>query len=453
MNIKVDSRKVEPGDTFIALRGISSDGHSYIDKAIENGATKIIAEEGSYSVETMIVKDTREYLINYLKENYYPLIKDIKMIALTGTNGKTTSCYLIYQLLNKLGLKTAYIGTIGFYLDGEIKELENTTPDILDLYEMFLQCKEKGIEAIVMEVSSHAIGCKRVAGLEYDIACFTNLTQDHLDYHKTMENYKNAKIELFRMLRGNRVAIINGDDPYYKDFMLEENNNIVYGLNGKDYKITNYELHIDRTNFTIENDGKSYDIEISLPGKYNIYNYLNAFITALNLGYDIETVINISKTLTAPSGRFDLIKHKNSAIIIDYAHTPDAMENIINNVNEYKKGRVITIIGCGGDRDRTKRPIMGRIATTMCDYAIFTNDNPRTEDEKQIMDDIVNGLENTNYEIIYDRKEAIKKGVSLLQDNDILLVLGKGHEEYQIIGKEKIHLSDKKTVLEAINEK
>jgi UDP-N-acetylmuramoyl-L-alanyl-D-glutamate--2,6-diaminopimelate ligase len=347
-------------------------------------------------------------------------------------------------------MKTAYIGTIGFYLGDEVVVLDNTTPDILDLYEMFLKCKEENIETIVMEVSSHAISYKRVEGLEFDIACFTNLTQDHLDYHKTMENYKNAKIKLFSMLRNDKVAIVNGDDPHYRDFMLESNNNVVYGINAPDYKILNYELHIDKTKFKLQNNNNVYDIEISLPGKYNIYNYLNAFISAITLGFSPNAIIEQSKTLVAPNGRFDIIKYKNAAVIIDYAHTPDAMENILSNVNEYKKGKIITIIGCGGDRDRTKRPIMGNIATTLSDYAIFTNDNPRTEDEKVIMNDIVCNLNATNYEIIYDRKLAIKKGMAMLEDNDMLMLLGKGHEDYQIIGKEKIHMSDKETVLDFI---
>ena len=229
MNIQVDSRKVKKGDTFIAIKGLYIDGHDYIQKAIENGASKIIAEYGEYSVETEIVENTRVYLANFLKEKYKEQLSKIKFIGLTGTNGKTTSCYLIYQALNKLGKKTAYIGTIGFYVDGKVKDLNNTTPDLLDLYEMFDYCIKENVEVITMEVSSHALALDRVLGLEFDYACFTNLTQDHLDFHKNFRNYEDAKLKLFHMLRGEKIAIINADDPCYKDFCLPENNNITYG--------------------------------------------------------------------------------------------------------------------------------------------------------------------------------------------------------------------------------
>lgn len=444
MNIKVDSRKVKNNDTFIAIRGISSDGHSYIEKAIENGATKIIAEYGSYSVETQIVDNTKDYLIKYLKDNYYNEIKDIKIIGITGTNGKTTSSYLVYQLLNNLNVKTAYIGTIGFYLEDKKQELINTTPDILDLYEMFLECKDKFVEVIVMEVSSHALEENRVEGIEFDIACFTNLTQDHLDFHKTMENYKFAKIKLFKKLRNKKIAIINKDDPSYFDFILNENTNITYGIDKSDYQILDYKLYMNKVEFIL----KDIKIELPLPGKYNIYNFINAFIIAKELGFSDEEILTQTKKLKSPEGRIDLIEYKNSYVIVDYAHTPDALYNIINNVNEYKKNKVITIVGCGGDRDKTKRPIMGDISTKLSDYVIFTNDNPRTEDPKEIISDITRDLNIDNFEIIMDRKSAIIRGIELLEDEDILLILGKGHENYQILGKEKIHFSDKEIVLE-----
>ena len=457
MKLKLDSRKIVKGDTFIAIKGISRDGHDYIEQAISNGASKIIAESGTYSVDTLIVEDTKEYLTKYLKDTYYDDIKDIKFIGITGTNGKTTSCYLIYQLLNKLGLKTAYIGTIGFYLNDNCISLENTTPEITDLYEMFLECKKSDVKVIVMEVSSQAISYGRVQGLEFDIGCFTNLKQDHLDYHKTMENYMNAKLELFKMLRGEKIAIINQDDPHYNNFILNDNNNYLYGENSKDFRIFDTHLHMSgsefkiESNFKIENNNNVYDVELLLPGKYNIYNYMNAFICALQLGFDANSIINKTKELRAPDGRYDLVNYKNSYIIIDFAHSPDAIENILDSINEYKKGKVYTIVGCGGNRDKTKRPIMGRISIDKSDYVIFTNDNPRFEDEKEIMKDIIKDLDTGKYEVIYDRVEAIKKGISFLKDNDVLLILGKGHEPYQIIGDTKHHFSDKEEVLKYIN--
>lgn len=441
--IQVDSRKIKDGDTFVAIKGLYTDGHDFIEKAIQNGATKIIAEHGEYPVETEIVEDTRAYLANYLKNKYYDKLSKITFIGLTGTNGKTTSCYLMYQALNKLGKKTAYIGTIGFYVDGKVKDLDNTTPDLLDLYEMFEYCIEHNVEAIAMEVSSHALALDRVLGLEFDFACFTNLTQDHLDFHHDFKNYEEAKLKLFNMLRNKRIAIINADDPYHKDFMLPQNNNITYGsFENAKFNIEQYQLHIDSTDFTLKFNNQQYQIHINIPGKYNIYNYMNLFILLLNMGYSIETILNLTENLKAPSGRFETLKYKNSSIIIDYAHTPDAMENILDSVEEYKEGKIITIIGCGGDRDTTKRPIMGRIATDKSDYVIFTNDNPRTEDQKKIMDDIIAGCSKNNYEIEYDREKAIEIGINKLHDKDILLILGKGHEDYQVIGTEKVHCSD-----------
>ncbi len=452
MSIQVDSRKVKKGDTFVAIRGLNIDGHDFIDKAILNGATEIIAEKGEYSVKTKIVENTRVYLANYLKEKYEENLSKIKFIGITGTNGKTTSCYLIYQALNKLGVKTAYIGTIGFYIDGKVKDLDNTTPDLIDLYEMFDYCIQNKVEVIAMEVSSHALALDRVLGLQFDYASFTNLTQDHLDFHESLENYEQAKIKLFENLRNNKFAIINGDDPYYKDFCLEQNNNIIYGTNiNSDYRITSYNLNIDSSEFKFIYDKVEYDVKLNIPGKYNVYNYMNLLIILNKMGYSIEQIIDLSENLNAPSGRFETLRYKDAVIVIDYAHTPDAVENIISSVNEYKKGRIITIIGCGGDRDKTKRPIMGNIATEKSDFVIFTNDNPRTEDEKAIMDDITKPLLKNNFVIKYNRKEAIEEGIKMLKQNDILLILGKGHEDYQIINHEKIHFSDLETAKEFIN--
>ncbi len=450
--IQVDSRKVQKGDTFVAIKGLYVDGHDYIEKAILAGASQIIAEYGEYSVPTIIVKDTREYLAKYLKEQYREQLSQIKFIGITGTNGKTTSCYLIYQALNMLGVKTAYIGTIGFYVEGKVKDLDNTTPDLIDLYEMFDYCIKNEVKAIAMEVSSHALSLGRVMGVEFDYAAFTNLTQDHLDFHKSLENYEQAKLILFKNLRNDKVAVINSDDKYYKDFCLKENNNILYGLNDlADYKITKYSLHIDSVEFSFNYQNKEYNVKLNIPGKYNIYNYMNLLIILNKMGYSLEKIISLSSTLKAPNGRFETLRYKDSVIIIDYAHTPDAVLNILDNVLEYKKGKVITIIGCGGDRDKTKRPIMGKIATSKSDFVIFTDDNPRTEDNHLIMNDILSGVEKENYIVKYDRKEAIFEGFKMLEKDDILLVLGKGHENYQVINHDKIHFSDLETVQEFID--
>ena len=453
IELKTDSRKVKPGDTFIAIKNVNTDGHDFIESAIKNGASKIICEKGSYSVETVVVPNTKEYLNNYLYENYYSKIKDMKLIGVTGTNGKTTICYLVYQLLTLLSKKCAYIGTIGFYYGNTKRLLNNTTPDTDLLYDMLLEAKEYGCEYVVMEVSSHALDKNRVFGLEFDEVAFTNLTQDHLDYHKTLENYANAKRKLFEKTRGEKVAIINKDDPHHEKFMLNENKNITIGKTNADVLIKDYSLSHLHTKIEFSYENKVYNTQINMVGSYNVYNYLTALMLVNKLGFSIDSIIDITKDLMAPAGRMEMIQYNTNSIFVDYAHTPDAVINVLKSANEYKKGRIITIIGCGGDRDRTKRPIMGRVAEENSDYVIFTDDNPRTEDEKQIMNDIVTGLNKVNHEIIFDRKKAIIKGMNMLKDNDILMILGKGHEDYQIIGTEKHHFSDQEIVRDFIKEK
>ena len=453
IELKTDSRKVKPGDTFIAIKNVNTDGHDFIESAIKNGASKIICEKGSYSVETVVVPNTKEYLNNYLYENYYSKIKDMKLIGVTGTNGKTTICYLVYQLLTLLSKKCAYIGTIGFYYGNTKRLLNNTTPDTDLLYDMLLEAKEYGCEYVVMEVSSHALDKNRIFGLEFDEVAFTNLTQDHLDYHKTLENYANAKRKLFEKTRGEKVAIINKDDPHHEKFMLNENKNITIGKTDADVLIKDYSLSHLHTKIEFSYENKVYNTQINMVGSYNVYNYLTALMLVNKLGFSIDSIIDITKDLMAPAGRMEMIKYNTNSVFVDYAHTPDAVINVLKSANQYKKGRIITIIGCGGDRDRTKRPIMGRVAEENSDYVIFTDDNPRTEDEKQIMNDIVTGLNKVNHEIIFDRKKAIIKGMNMLKDNDILMILGKGHEDYQIIGTEKHHFSDQEIVKNFIKEK
>lgn len=442
--IKIDSRKVKEGDTFIALRGVNGDGHNYIEDAIKNGATKIIAEEGSYSKETIIVKDTRLYLINYIEENIKPLVSDLKIIGITGTNGKTTSCYLLYQALNKLNIKCGYIGTIGFYIYEKIKDLNNTTPELLDIYEMLIECKNEGCKFVVMEVSSHALDLRRVEGIEFDYAVFTNLTRDHLDYHKSMDNYALAKQKLFYKIKDDGFAIVNNDDEYKEYFLLPNNKNITYGISDSNYKIDYFNSTIDNTIFKINDE----EYHINLIGKHNVYNSLITIIILKTLNIDNKKIIEVLKNLEAPKGRMDKIKKETNTIIVDYAHTPDAVEKVLETVKELEHNKIITVVGCGGNRDRTKRSLMGKVAASLSDYVIFTSDNPRNEDPMEILNDIVKELDTSNYEIEENRELAIKKGIQQLTKNDILMVLGKGHENYQIIKNKKIHFDDKEIILE-----
>ncbi len=438
---ETNSKNVKEGQIFIALKGLTVDGHDYIDDAIKNGASKVVGEKDlTLSVPYEKVEDTNAYLKNVLKKDYGDKINKLKLIGVTGTNGKTTTCYLIYQMLNKLGCKTAYLGTIGFYYNDKKIELNNTTPDIITLYNLLVEAEENGIEYLVMEVSSHALSLDRIAGLSFEACGFTNLTEDHLDYHKTMEAYLKEKVKITNYLKPTGTMILNSDDKASEKFKIFKNYR-TYGTRG-DYKIVNYSIKPDHTDLEFAYDNKNYQVTTNLTSKFNIYNYLTCIAILNSLGFTLEDLVAKTKEVYPPKGRCETYKVGKGYAVVDYAHTPDAVEKVIMAYSELKENRIITILGCGGDRDPIKRPIMGSIATRLSDYVIFTNDNPRTEDPKKIMEDIVRDNKNTNYEIIYDRKSAITKGINMLEDKDILLVLGKGHEDYQIIGHEKIHLDD-----------
>lgn len=445
MKVKVDSRKVNPGDLFIALER----GHQHIEQAIKNGATRVVAEYGNYSVPTVIVEDSRKYLSSYLIKHYQDKLKNIKLIGITGTNGKTTTAYLIYQALNKLGIKCSYIGTIGFYLNDQKTELVNTTPDLLDVYEMLIQSSESGCKFVVMEASSQGLDLRRLEGIEFDYAVFTNLTKDHLDYHKTMENYALAKKILFNQLKPKGKAIVNIDDDYHEYFLVP-NKTITYGFSDGDYQITDYNIKNLPVTGNVLNGDEEIKFEINLLGKHNLYNSLVTMIILNLLKIDKNLMLKTLKQLESPIGRMDTIVYNDNKIIIDYAHTPDAVLNCLLAVREINHNQIYTIIGCGGNRDRSKRPEMAKVSTDYSTKAIFTSDNPRFEKIEKIIDDMTNELVNSNFEIEYDREKAIKKGVQMLSKNDILLILGKGHETYQIIENEVMHFDDKEKVLQLI---
>lgn len=450
INIKSDSRKVKKGDIFVALRGISSDGHQYINQAIENGASKIVAEEGEYSIETEIVPNSRDYLEKYLVEHYNHYLEKMTIIGITGTNGKSTSAFFVYEALNNLGVKCGYIGTLGFYLEKKVSNLPNTSPEITDEYDMIIEAYEKGYRHMVIEVSSQGLAYRRVEGIPFDYAVFTNLTQDHLDFHKTMGNYALAKQKLFYKLKEKGKAIVNYDDPYKDYFLLEQNHNLTYGFTGGDYQIINFKKNKDSLEFTYKYLEHTYDITAPIIGEYNIYNLLVAVIILDQLGIKEQYIKQAVFQMKTPPGRLEVVHYKNSIIVIDYAHTTDAFNKIIETMKEITTGNIYVVFGCTGDRDRFKRPIMTKLVTDLCKYAIITIDDPHDEDPNHIVDDMIDGLENNNYEICLDRKEAIIKGVDMLEDNDVLLVLGKGHEEFIIYGKEKIPFNDKQVVLEYI---
>ena len=414
IEFETDSRKIKPGQTFVAIKGFTVDGHDFIESAIEKGATRIIVEEDvNYDVETIKVDSTKEYLKNELVNKYSKEFDDLHIIGVTGTNGKTTTCYLTYQFMNKLGLKTAYMGTIGFYYDDVKIELPNTTPEILTVYNLIMEAKEHGCKYIVMEVSSHSLEEERIAGIKFDVTAFTNLTQDHLDYHKTMDNYLNAKLKIFNYLKDDGVMIVNNDDPYANNFINDKSVTLGY-KEDSNLRIMNANYTPLNTTIDFTKDGKEYSVVTNLTSKFNVYNYLTCYYILNKLGIDDEKIIETTKDIYPPKGRCEIIKVNKGVAVIDYAHTPDAVEKVINSFNELKQNRLITIIGCGGDRDRTKRPIMGDTACKLSDYVIFTSDNPRTEDPNQIMNDIVKDLKYDNYEIIFDRIEAIHKAIDTM---------------------------------------
>ena len=453
INIRTDSRKVKKGDIFVALRGIVGDGHAFIPKAIENGAGKIIAEEGTYDAPYEIVSDTRKYLNNYLKEHYNKYLEEMNIIGLTGTNGKTTTAYLIYDALNKLGKKCCYIGTVGYFLDKKVCELPNTTPEVTEIYDMLINAYDLGYRYAVIEASSEGLLHGRLENVPFSYAVFTNLTQDHLNIHGTMENYANCKKKLFNQIKPGGKAVINYDDPNKNIFMLDYNTNITYGFKGGDYKITDYQMSILGSMFTFVNDGVKQNIKVPLIGKYNIYNVLVTIVILNELGFTYSGISDTLLSASCPDGRMDMVEYKNNRIIIDYAHTPDAIQNIISTVKEVCDGHIYTVFGCTGDRDRTKRPIMTKLVTDTCDMAIITSDDLHNEEPERIVDDMLNGLKNTNYKIEMDRKKAIIMGINLLNVNDVLLILGKGHEEVMIVRDKKIPFNDKKTVLEYLESK
>ena len=432
-----NSNFVKKGDAFL----VDNKNKYYVHDAIKNGACKIITElDDIYSTKTIKVKSINEYIKNYYDFN------NIKLIGITGTNGKTTTCYLIYQMLNMLGVKVAYIGTIGFYINDSIRNIDNTTPSIDILYSLINEAKENNCEVIVMEVSSHALKQDRVYGLLFDAIAVTNITRDHLDYHKTKKDYIKSKEKLTKMLKNKKICVLNKKDKYYKKFKKKFNNNYIIG---KDIKIKILNKCLNGTNIILK-DNKKYKLSLSLFGNFNIYNFLTAYKIIKELGYNYDIVLNNTKYLLEPVGRMENYKYKTNVIFIDYAHTPDAIKNVLRTVSNVKSKGIITILGAGGNRDVNKRKQMAKEACKYSKNVIFTNDNPRYEDERKIVNDLLKGASG-NYKIIYDRFLAIKEGINMLKDNMILMILGKGHEEYQIINGKNYYSSDKQRVLDIIN--
>ena len=452
-NIKTDSRRIKPGDTFVAIKTIENDGHKYIEDAIKAGATKIICEKGEYAVETIHVANSREYLDNYLETTYKEVFNKMKLMVVTGTNGKTTMAYLYYQALNLLGKKCAYLGTLGFYEpEGKMYKLDNTTPDICDIYEAIVSAYNEGCEYFALEASSQGIAQHRLDTLHYDYAVFTNLTRDHLDFHKTMDNYALAKRKVFEDLKENGKAIINADDERCAYYSLEKNTNITYGMHGGNFQVTDYNFSMDGTDFVLKCDNQNYNFHMQLIGEYNIYNIMPVIIILNDLGYSFEEIAKVTPKLTNGKGRMEMIKYKDNLIVVDYAHTPDGLDKILGTFKQVIKGNIYVIFGVRGSRDREKRPEMTKIVMSYAKKTIITTNHLNREDINQIVGDLLKGVTSDEYEVILDRKEAIEKGISYLDSNDVLLILGKGHEDYLNLGDHTIHFDDVEEVNKILDE-
>lgn len=450
-DLEFDSRKIKQGDVFIALEGSIVDGHTFISKAIENGAKTILVEKDVDKVEGInyfLVDGLREKM-GIIASNFYGYPQNqLKIVGITGTNGKTTTTYILESILGEKNV--ARIGTVEYKIGDEIIPAPNTTPSSLEIIKICKKALEKNIKYLIMEVSSHGLDIGRVNMLRFEAGIFTNLTLDHLDYHKTMENYYLAKRKLFDLVKDKKNSIINIDDEYGKRY-LEYTNGISYGIGQGDIQGEIKQITREGQEVTIKIFEKEYKINLRLLGRYNLSNLLGAIGAVKTLGLSDEEIISKIPLIHGAPGRFEPVKiDRDFTVIVDYAHTGDALENILKSINEFKTNRVITVFGCGGDRDKTKRPIMGGIAEKYSDIVIVTSDNPRTEDPEEIIKDIVVGLTKENHIIEIHREKAIEKAISLAEKNDIILIAGKGHENYQVIGREKIHFDDKEEVIKAI---
>ena len=465
--IKNNSKAVEKNDMFVAIKGFDDDGHNHTVEAIKNGAKVILAQEDEIDkniikeipedIVLVLTKDTR-YALAIVACNFYKNpSKKMKLIGVTGTKGKTTTTYMIRDILEKHGIKVGLIGTVASYVgDKKIADNENTTPESLKLQEIFSKMLEEKCEAVVMEVSSQSLKLERVAGCDFDIGVFTNFAEDHISTkeHPNMEDYFNSKVKLFKMCK---KGFINADDVYSIMIpkLVPECQFSTYGIDNhcdllaKDITVTN-----QYADFKVKIGDKNERVKVSIPGRFSVYNSLAAIAVAMQFGCNSEEIKGALENIRVP-GRSELVDNKlGLTIMIDYAHTPESLEKILSAVKIYTKGRVISVFGCGGDRDKIKRPMMGEVSGRVADYTIITSDNPRTENPEEIVKDIEEGIKKTNgkYECIVDRKEAIKKAIKMANKRDMIVLAGKGHEQYQEINKKRYPFDESEIVNNIIDE-
>ena len=455
--ISYNSKKTKPGDVFICLTGEHVDGHEYAEEAFSNGAIVCIVERRLNSDIPQIVVSSTEEIIAKVSDVFYssPSTK-LNIIGVTGTNGKTTVTHLIQELYEAFSQKCALIGTLGhkFSTKDSYRDVKHTTPQAPELQELLYEVNEKCIDNVVMEVSSHSLAQHRTDLVDFNGAILTNLTQDHLDFHITMDNYFKAKAKLFSDLVIGDFAVINNDDQYaekFKNVLSSSVNLYTYAID-KDADVTakNIVFSGKGAGFTCVVQGKEYSVSLLMNGRFSIYNFMAAIATALAVGFDIEKSIKILENIPGVAGRFEVV-NTNPTVIVDYAHTPDGLENVLKAAKAITpiSGKLICVFGCGGDRDATKRPKMGKIAEDYADKVIVTSDNPRSEDPQQIISDILAGFKSTANVIVEpDRELAIKEAKKITTFDDIVLIAGKGHEDYQILSDKTIEFDDRKKVKE-----
>ena len=461
--IEHDSRKVTANNLFVCMEGAHVDGHNFIGQAAERGAVAILTARQNFTppenISALIVPDMLKALAVIVPYFYDYPSRAMRVVGVTGTNGKTTTTYLLREIFMSAGLNVGLIGTIQILIGDESYPNPNTTPNVIDLQHVFAEMRAKNIQVVVMEVSSHALAENRVAGVEFDTAIFTNLTQDHLDFHGTMENYLQAKARLFDMVsrngrKPNKSAVVNVDDAASAEILRHCHcDKITYAVeNSADLRAADVSVRADGMKFKVRAGFGVMDLTLHLTGLFNVYNVLAACGAALAEKVSPEVVKRALESFRSVPGRFERIfANVPFEVIVDYAHTPDGVKNVLQTARQIVTNKIITVFGCGGDRDNRKRPIMGQLAAELSDVVIVTSDNPRTENPEKILDDIEVGIGDKVHERIADRRAAIFRAIELAKPGDVVLILGKGHENYQILNTGTIHFDDREVAREAID--
>ncbi|MBI4726571.1 UDP-N-acetylmuramoyl-L-alanyl-D-glutamate--2,6-diaminopimelate ligase [candidate division TA06 bacterium] len=450
-----DSRSIKPGELFFAISGYKTNGRKYLDQALARGASGIVAEGGQEygQVPALKVKNIRRAMALMAAEFYDRPADKMTLLAITGTAGKTTTSYLARSVFAAAGKKVGLLGTINYWVMDKSYAAPNTTPESLDLQRLLAEMLEAGADTVIMEASSHGIELERVAGIDFKAAAFTNFSQDHLDFHGSLDEYLKAKLRLFQGLSDSSCCVVNVDDPASKNIIESTRASLLtFGLL-KPAQITarNIESSLQGTKFQLVTPEGNSEISLSLAGQPNVYNALTACGLGLAGGLSLKAVKAGLEALPEVSGRFQRVSAgQDYEVVVDYAHTPQELERVLITARQLTEGRLITVFGCGGNRDRGKRPLMGKAVAGHSDIVIVTSDNPRTEDPASIINDILPGLKEGNYQIVADRRQAIFQAVAQAQKGDLVMIAGKGHEDYQIIGAEKIHFDDREVALEAI---